>query len=681
MQRSAFAASRLRIPSLFLLLAILSGTDNLFAQSFTRASFTSTTVATNGPAIGDFNEDGLLDYAMPTQVPGLGLAIFINHGNAQFTNDGDHLYPTGGQPTALVVADFNNDGHLDIAVASAVNATDGNITIFYGKGDGTFILGQTVEILGGIPNSITTTSINNSSSSPFGDFLIDLAVANDGSNDIVTLVNAGNVPNAFSIAQRFVPANGQPIANITSADFDQNGWQDLAFITKNGSSAVSHLDSIYIVLSNGNGHYGTAQVVTQVINAWGLQAVSLGKTTYPDLLVGHAFGSSDGGVLAIFNHGSGHYTFHDTLMPVSYTSNRPLAADFNGDGIPDWIVGVVGDTTSTAVAFGKADGTFQAPVFFAGPHNGVAVGSFQPGALKYDFAGVDGRSSGVDVYFNDDAHTACAPNAKTGFHICERGTLETNGTARIQASATMANPVDHIELWSDGQKLDQVFGSHIDKEYTFSAGSHTATLVALDQAGNIMKQSFQTTGTGSSCSTGDAVINSPGRNGGTVPNPVKVDAAAETGGGCNITAMRLYVDNQSFLTVPVSAPGAGFTKSVNLATGFHTLVIVAWNNQGVAFTSSPVMVFVAGQDMTVYILSPGSGATVSNPVTITARTRWDNSFVNHLRAYVDNVDIFDADSDSFSFQTRLSAGSHFLVVIGWNNGGQFIKSSETFVVH
>jgi hypothetical protein len=604
------------------------------------------------------------------------LTIYINHGNAQFADNGDHNYPTGGAPIAMVVADFNGDGHLDIAVGSNVNNTDGNVTIFYGKGDGTFTLAQTIAIPGGRPNSITTTSINNTASIPFGDGLVDLAIANDGSNDIVTLVNAGNVPDPFGIAQRFVPANGQPIANIVSADFDQNGWQDLAFNTKVAlTTNQSHLDSVYIIRSGGNGNYATPQVIVQVLNPRGLQAVSLGKTKFPDLLVAHGLTQQDGGVLAIYNHDGGTFTTQDTPIPGLNAISNALAADFNGDGIQDWIVGTFGDAgENVAVALGNPDGTFQAPMIFFGPHSGLALGSFQSGALKYDFVGIDGRNQSADVFLNNDTHTACAPSVDKGFHICEPGMSGANGTSHIQASATMANPVDHIEVWSDGQKLDQIFGAHIDKSYTLSAGSHTVTLVALDQAGNIMKQSFQT-GTGSGCNSGQAGIGSP-LNGQTVPNPFTVNANAVTGGNCAITALRLYVDNQNFFTVD----SAGFSRPVSLPTGFHNLVVVAWNNEGTAFTSPAADVFVADQDMTVYILAPANGATVRDPVTITARTRWDSTPVRHVRAYVDNVNVFDIDNDSFSFQKSFSAGSHFLVVIGWNDGGQFIKSSTTFTV-
>lgn len=44
-------------------------------------------------------------------------------------------YSVGASPSAAVVADFNGDGHPDIAVA---NSGSGNVSILLGNGDGTF---------------------------------------------------------------------------------------------------------------------------------------------------------------------------------------------------------------------------------------------------------------------------------------------------------------------------------------------------------------------------------------------------------------------------------------------------------------------------------------------------------------------------------------------------------------
>ena len=44
-------------------------------------------------------------------------------------------FPVGTNPQAVVTADFNNDGHLDLATA---NAGDNSVSVLLGNADGTF---------------------------------------------------------------------------------------------------------------------------------------------------------------------------------------------------------------------------------------------------------------------------------------------------------------------------------------------------------------------------------------------------------------------------------------------------------------------------------------------------------------------------------------------------------------
>ena len=185
-----------------------------------------------------------------------------------------------------------------------------------------------------------------------------------------------------------------------------------------------------------------------------------------------------------------------------------------------------------------------------------------------------------------------------------------------------------------------------------------------------------------SCQTGQSSIGEPTDHY-TIPTTYTVVASASTGGGCDITALRLYVDNKGVYTTYVNAPSAGFSKSITFAQGYHNLVVVAWNNDGYAFTSPPTTIFAAPTDKTVYITSPTANQTVNTTVTVAARARWDNIFVTHMRAYVDNVDVYDADNPQYaaiSFQKVFLAGTHHLVVIAWDGAGSYLEASEDFTV-
>src|SRR5438034_3021962 len=79
----------------------------------------------------DFNKDGIADLVSLTSG---GVAVFFNDGQANFTRVDLAVVAPG----SLQLADFDNDGRVDIAVASMTATSNHPIILFLNNGDKTF---------------------------------------------------------------------------------------------------------------------------------------------------------------------------------------------------------------------------------------------------------------------------------------------------------------------------------------------------------------------------------------------------------------------------------------------------------------------------------------------------------------------------------------------------------------
>jgi hypothetical protein len=91
-------------------------------------------------SLADFNEDGNIDIALPLASTA-NVLIFLGDGTGNFTQG--QSITVGIEAGSTWAADFNKDGHIDLA---CTNRTDGTLSILLGNGDATFTTHATIPL-------------------------------------------------------------------------------------------------------------------------------------------------------------------------------------------------------------------------------------------------------------------------------------------------------------------------------------------------------------------------------------------------------------------------------------------------------------------------------------------------------------------------------------------------------
>ena len=146
-------------------------------------------------ASGDLNSDGNPDLVVADGAA----ALFYLVGNGDGTFGPATRIPVGKAPRGIAIADFNNDGALDVATAIFGSATSsaGQAAVLLGSGDGHFAA-PVIYPLGHNGNRLVAVDLN-------GDGKVDLAVAVQKSSPQNALaVLLGNGDGTFEPAVRSV---------------------------------------------------------------------------------------------------------------------------------------------------------------------------------------------------------------------------------------------------------------------------------------------------------------------------------------------------------------------------------------------------------------------------------------------------------------------------------------------
>ena len=214
----------------------------------------------SGVAMGDLNGNGTNDLAFSCgSIPGHGIVTMTNDGLGHFLFYSTNNVSNSGTVQAVAIGDFNGDGRNDIAFAEAV--TVGSMQIFTNNGTGF-----------GLYSSNVVDNINGSASLTVADFnqdgKLDIVESQTGTFDSIVFTNAGYGHGMVAAYTNVQGASAAPWWTGT-ADFNGDGWPDYAVYNTSGSGGVNVLLNTPNIVGNhfGDGSHLTNGQISFVYNS------------------------------------------------------------------------------------------------------------------------------------------------------------------------------------------------------------------------------------------------------------------------------------------------------------------------------------------------------------------------------------------------------------------------------
>jgi len=299
---------------------VYSGTGGGNFSGFRKSSFSlPENELTNIAAAADFNGDGKLDLAVGSgnyvKVKG---QVAVLSGNGDGTFGKPYVVYTGYPVYGLVTADFNGDGHADMAIG-----TKTGVVVMCGNGAGGFTTTAAIE------------GISNSSSLAVADFnqdgIPDLATASD--------IYLGNGDGTFRHAYTLPQAG----ASVRTGSFMTAGVIDL--VTSDGYNII-------VWPGLGNGTFGLPIAVATNLFESGFLVADLNGDGLSDIAVINT-GSLSASLLLYLSAGDGNFK-QEGLNNLPPFGNAPMTSgDFNNNGKTDLLFVSLFDQLMTLIDTSK----------------------------------------------------------------------------------------------------------------------------------------------------------------------------------------------------------------------------------------------------------------------------------------------------------------------------------------
>jgi hypothetical protein len=293
----------------------------------TGSPFSGPTTATD-VATGDFNNDQI-----PDVVAAGNANIVVRLGNGSGSLGGALTITNSLLNSSVVTGDFNSDGNLDFAVASA-GASPQQVNVYLGDGSGTFFFSPVTTAIGGGNNDIDTADFNN-------DGRPDLAVVSSTDKTLQVLLGTGT--GGFNHQPVVTFGGGTNPLMVATGDLNNDGNADAAVTNTVGGGS-----GVFVLLGNGTGDFsnsGSPATVNAGLTPDGIVAADIDADGLLDLAV--ANNTNPGSVTVLLNNGSGTSYTNNGALPAGNGTSGITALDGNIDGNTDLAATNSGTNTVT----------------------------------------------------------------------------------------------------------------------------------------------------------------------------------------------------------------------------------------------------------------------------------------------------------------------------------------------
>ena len=233
-------------------------------------------------AAGDFNGDGKLDLAVLFSALNGGASdtviLYVGNGDGSFRQGAS--YPVGPNAYWLIAGDLNHDGKLDLVVSnSGTDLRAGNVSTLLGKGDGTFVAGGQAGPLSVSFNGTSSSTMTLADFNQDGNLDLAVIVSDGNSPGVGFAVLFGKGDGTFQAPiVNAIPA----VTGIAAIDLNGHGIADLMISASPAHGQQTPIGLGYLP-GNGDGTF-QAEVPLNAPSGGSLVIADLNGDGTPDVL-------------------------------------------------------------------------------------------------------------------------------------------------------------------------------------------------------------------------------------------------------------------------------------------------------------------------------------------------------------------------------------------------------------